>query len=155
MLCFCSSVPTNRLSWGNLFIASCSNVHTHTRTNAKMYTSTQCQTIQLAAIKSIGVITQRLLPHFLPVHYHNCNYGRATMMCNYGSLSLLCSDVMSEKTADWCWNDRELHSIILIKIETAGCWKGASSVRESRTESRVYPRGDLWVEVWNLHKHIS
>lgn len=30
---------------------------------------------------------------FLPVHYHNCNYGKATMMCNYSVIAPLWCDV--------------------------------------------------------------
>lgn len=128
MACFCPAVPTNRASWGYLFTVNCSHIHvcvqthkhvfahahTHRCTHAKMLTSTQCQTIQLTTIKSIWVITQRLFRRSLPVHHHNCNYGKATMMCNYSSLSLLWSDVMSVKMAAGHWDGRELHYIILI-----------------------------------------
>lgn len=56
MVGLCPAVPSNRVACGYLFIVNCSHIHTHTyahthlRTHAKMYTSTQCQTIQLATI---------------------------------------------------------------------------------------------------------
>ena len=85
----CRAVPTNGVSCGYLFIAK-GFPHTHTpthtqtdtHTHATMYTSTHCQTIQLATIQSIGVITQRLLSCFLPAHYHSCNYAKVTAYCH-------------------------------------------------------------------------